>query len=387
MTIDEEHMDDGSDVDMVEDAGVADDSSTTDQIRTEPDMMGLVMEMRTSADRLEELLLGGKRVLDHRQLAQLAGLSTSSTRKLWRALGFNRVPQGQVAFTLDDVKGLRRMSTPVRDGLMDDDAMLSIARAVGHTTDRLVVWQMEALVEYLSEERGLTEAEARQAALTEFELLLEPLEEMLVYTWRRNLAGVLGRLSTNVQSGLEIDNRQGWHDESMPLARMVGFSDLVSYTRLSQQMEPRQLADLVQRFQNLAHNVVATGGGRVIKTVGDEVFFAAESPQAGAEIAISLRDQIRADARLPQARIGMSWGRVLSRLGDIFGSTVNLASRLTAIARPGSVCIDGETARVLTAGGDAWRARAREEVSLQGFGEVRLFSLERGTAEPLEFEA
>nr|WP_272905405.1 adenylate/guanylate cyclase domain-containing protein [Sediminivirga luteola] len=171
----------------------------------------------------------------------------------------------------------------------------------------------------------------------------------------------------------------------MPLGRAVGFADLVSYTRLSQKMEPKELARLVQKFQNLAHNIVTSAGGRIIKTVGDEVFYAATTPTLGAQIAVTLAEAIRADPELPRARGGLAWGRVLSRLGDIFGSTVNLAARLTAIAEPGTVIVDPDTKAILDRG-DAWVLVPQDPVTLQGIGEITPYELRRGTADVMQLD-
>jgi adenylate cyclase len=344
-----------------------------------PDFDDTIYETRTAAERLEEILLDGKRVLDRREAAKLGGISTVSARKMWRALGMSQTNENDKAYTVSDAHALRMWAKPVADGLIDQDTALSLARAIGQTTDRLVVWQMETLVEFLTEEKGLSDPEARRDALQVVEDMIDPLQKMLIYSWRRNLAEVMGRLNVNVSDGLAMDNRQGWYDSSMPLARAVGFIDLVSFTRLSQQMEPRQLANMVQEFQGMAYNIVATGGGRVIKTVGDEVFFAASTPLAGAEIAMTLMERVTAAEGLPQARVGFVWGRVLSRLGDIFGSSVNLAARLTAVADPGSIFTDEETARVLSASDD-YVFEPRESISLHGLGETAVGEMKRGTA-------
>ncbi|GAA1849152.1 adenylate/guanylate cyclase domain-containing protein [Brevibacterium marinum] len=344
-----------------------------------------VYETRSAAERLEEILLDGKRVLDRREAAKLGGISTVSARKMWRALGMSQTDEAEKAYTVSDAHALRMWAKPVADGLIDQSTALSLARAIGQTTDRLVVWQMETLVDFLTEEKGLTDPEARRDALRVVEDMVDPLQMMLTYSWRRNLAEVMGRLNVNVSDGLAIDNRQGWYDSSMPLARAVGFIDLVSYTRLSQKMEPRQLANLVQEFQGMAYNIVATGGGRVIKTVGDEVFFAAETPLGGAEIAMTLMEKVSAAENLPQARVGFVWGRVLSRLGDIFGSSVNLAARLTAVADPGTIFTDEDTARVLSAS-DAYVFERRESLSLQGLGETGIGEMRRGTAARMQLD-
>ena len=344
-----------------------------------------VYETRSAAERLEEILLDGKRVLDRREAAKLGGISTVSARKMWRALGMSQTDGTEKAYTVSDAHALRMWAKPVADGLIDQGTALSLARAIGQTTDRLVVWQMETLVDFLTEEKGLTDPQARLDALQVVEDMVDPLQKMLTYSWRRNLAEVMGRLNVNVSDGLAMDNRQGWYDSSMPLARAVGFIDLVSYTRLSQKMEPRQLANLVQEFQGMAYNIVATGGGRVIKTVGDEVFFAAETAMCGAEIAMTLMERVTAAENLPQARVGFVWGRVLSRLGDIFGSSVNLAARLTAVADPGTIFTDEDTARVLSAS-DAYVFERRESITLQGLGETGIGEMKRGTAARMKLD-
>src|SRR5699024_7162757 len=306
-----------------------------------------IYELRTAAQHLEEVLIGGQRVLTRKEVAQLAEVSTLSARKLWRSLGQPRIPEGEAAFTVSDAAPLRRLADLVSSELVDEETALQLSRAIGQMTDRLVVWQMEAMVEFLIEEKGLSDSEARRTALDVFEDLIDPLQDLMVYAWRRNLAGALGRLNVNVEEGLEIGGASRGQDPTMPLARGIGFIDLVSYTRLSQQLDSRELSRLVKKCQVLAYNIVAAGGGKVIKTVGDEVFFAAETPLAGAEIAMTLLEQVQEDDSLPRCRVGYSWGRVLSRMGDIFGTTVNLAARLTAVADPGTVVTDTETARII----------------------------------------
>ena len=115
----------------------------------------------------------------------------------------------------------------------------------------------------------------------------------------------------------------------------MGFADLVSYTRLSQRLEERELALLVDRFGRRSSDVIAGAGGRLVKTIGDEVLFVADTPAAAATIGLELAEAMAADPELPDVRVGIATGTVLTRMGDVFGRTVNLASRLTALAAPG----------------------------------------------------
>jgi adenylate cyclase len=133
---------------------------------------------------------------------------------------------------------------------------------------------------------------------------------------------------------------------------------------------------VVQRFEALASSVVTAHGGRVIKTVGDEVLFVAIGAAPAAAIAIDLVEAMAEDDLLPDVRVGMASGRVVSRLGDVFGTTVNRASRLTAVARPRTVLVDDGIAGSLasTSGFEMWALRRR---TLRGIGPVTPWVLRR----------
>ncbi len=167
---------------------------------------------------------------------------------------------------------------------------------------------------------------------------MESMEQLLVYAWRRRLAAAVGRLGAGT-AGAEASSSE----------LTVGFADLVSYTRLAQRLEPRELSVLVRRFEGLAADVVAAGGGRLVKTIGDEVLFTTDDPVAGAQFALSLSERLAVDPVVPDVRVGLAHGPVLRSLGDVYGPTVNLASRLTALAQPGTVVTDPATAAMLGA--------------------------------------
>jgi len=290
----------------------------------------------TPARDLERRLRGGTRYLRRREVTKVAGVSLLSGRKLWRALGFPVVGDEETAFTIADARALRRMATLVRDGEIDEETAIALARALGQTTDRLVSWQVEALVEYLIRRHGTGGSESERM-IEVADALAEDLERLLVYAWRRQLAAAVSRLSTD----------RGSPEDPVSTELTVGFADLVSYTRLSQKLDQRELGHLVQRFEALASDVITGGGGRVVKTVGDEVLFTADDPISGAVIALTLSEQLAVDDVVPDVRIGLAHGVVLRSLGDVYGVTVNLASRLTTLAQPGTVVTDADTGSVL----------------------------------------
>jgi adenylate cyclase len=73
----------------------------------------------------------------------------------------------------------------------------------------------------------------------------------------------------------------------------------------------------------------------------------------------------------------MAYGTVLSRLGDVYGEPVNLASRLTSIARPGSVLVDRELATRLD-GDPRWRLRRVPPRPVRGYTLLHPMRLRRG---------
>jgi adenylate cyclase len=74
-----------------------------------------------------------------------------------------------------------------------------------------------------------------------------------------------------------------------------------------------------------------------VKTIGDEVMFVTDTIGTAAWIAVQLRERSVADDLLPETRAGIAAGHLVAREGDYFGPVVNLAARLTELARPGTV--------------------------------------------------
>lgn len=325
----------------------------------------------TPAADVQLRLLRGPRRWRRREVARAVGVSLLSARKLWRALGFPNVTDADVAFTDGDAEALSRVVTLVREGLIDEATAIAIARALGQTTDRLVSWHTEALLEHLAATGTHPQNPADAVAL--LDALAGDLEKLLVYSWRRQLAAVVARIADD----------PGGAGLAASAELTVGFADLVSYTRLAQRLQQRELGQLVQRFEGLASDVVTAGGGRVIKTVGDEVLFTADDAMAGAVIALSLSEQMAVDDVVPDVRVGLAHGPVLRSLGDVYGATVNLASRLTSLAQPGTVVTDPATAQLLAAepGLVLVQQRARQ---LRGIGQLRPLLVARaGPSAPL----
>jgi adenylate cyclase len=188
----------------------------------------------------------------------------------------------------------------------------------------------------------------------------------MMYAWRRHLAAAVGRVEA-----------LGAQDSDLhTLSATVGFADLVSFTRLTNGIDEEELAELVEDFETVCADVVAAGGGRVIKTLGDSVLFVASTADSGVDIACDIVDHVGSDAALPDVHVGLATGPVVMRLGDVFGPPVNMASRLTGVARRNRVICDQPTVDALVEP-DRFSQRALTERTVRGFGTVRPISIRR----------
>jgi adenylate cyclase len=318
------------------------------------------------------------RTLRRREVSAAAGVSLLSARRFWRAMGMPIAGEDEQAFGQADVDALGNVVQLVRDGLLDEPTALSMARAIGRSVDRLATWQVQLLAEHVAAQGPAATDDAagpdlRTARATAelFERIADDLEPLVVYAWRRQAASALERIVADA----EIEP-PGGEEQPHTTVRAVGFADLVQFTRLVRRLTERELAAMVQRFEALASDVITGHGGRVVKTVGDEVLFVVRPGPAAARIALDIAEVLGGDELLPDVRVGMATGPVVARLGDVFGTTVNRASRLTALARPGAVLVDVATVHTLAQVPDIEVQQLRGR-TLRGIGHVVPWVLRR----------
>jgi adenylate cyclase len=300
-------------------------------------------------------------------VADLAGVPVYRARRFWRALGFANVGDDAVEFTDADVDALMLLLRLVTEELFEERHVLLLARSLGRATARLAESQAELSTELL-DRVGVADEDRAQVLSRSVPDLLPDFERLLTYTWRRQLAASVGRVLQTEQDA--------------PAARLaVGFADLVGFTRLSRRLEELDLTRLVDRFEGRSADMVTAGRGRVIKTLGDSVLFVADSAQDGAEIALQLVEVHAGERTIPPLRVGVALGPVLARMGDVFGSTVNLASRLTSLAAPDQVLVDARMAAGLAAH-RRFQLSPVGPLAVQGFDEVTAFTLVRRPDDP-----
>ena len=302
-------------------------------------------------------------------VAGQSGLPEGLAERLWLALGFPSVGAGEPAFGDHDVAALVSLRQLMALGITDAGTSVQFARVIGSAMARVA----DAEVSAQPQQRA---SRAEQLAFADL-LLSEPdaffaqMSALLGYVYRRHLHAAARRAA--------LADRVDAVGAVMTLT--VGFADLVGYTALSSQLSDEALGYLVSRFEQLARDAVTTGGGRVVKMIGDEVMFVVEDPAAAARIALTLADVFADDDVLSDVRVGLACGPVLSQEGDYYGTVVNLASRLVNVAYPGTVVASQAIHDALQDDPElAWRSlRTRH---LKDLGSLPLWVLYRAGEEP-----
>jgi adenylate cyclase len=283
--------------------------------------------------QIEELLLGGELRYTRVDVQRITGVSGEFTHRLWRAFGYPHMADDTVAFTERDVAALYRIQRLMQEDVLAEEDVIRLVRAVGQTMTKLAEWQVDVLTSKLAGDPAEPPSvESVEQIIELAEKHITDFEPLIVHAWRRQLAAAGTRAMAMAA-----------HERDVIPARTqatIGFADMVSFTQMSRELGEMELARVVERFEETASDVVAANRGRLVKSLGDEVLFSADSPELGAEIALSIAETIKDETEVPDVRVGVAYGPVLPLMGDVFGTTVNLAARLTSIARPGAVVID-----------------------------------------------
>jgi adenylate cyclase len=309
-------------------------------------------------------VLGAPREFTSSQVSERVGIPTYRARRYWRALGFANVPEGDREFTNADISALSALLGLVSEGVLSETQAVELARSFGRAAGRLATSQAESFVKSL-DATGASGTERSLAVHERVDRRLPEFEKLLIYTWRRHLVVAMQRLQPHLST-------------NEPTKITVGFADLVGFTEMSRRLSEQELAAFVRRFESGTSDLVTGFGGRVIKSLGDEVLYVADAPVIAANIALEIVEKAR---RRPISgiRVGLEHGSVITHAGDVFGDTVNLASRLTTMAEPNHILLGPALAETL-AQYPAFRLTALPPINIRGFGTTMPSELNRATS-------
>ena len=308
-----------------------------------------------------------------RETSEKTGMDLDVLERIQRAMGLPTVddPDAQV-YLRADAEAASFAQKAIELGI-DPDQLVQITRVLGDGLSRAAEVMRYAVLATLLDPTAteLQIAKNSEALLREISPMLGPMiEEMLRFQLRHLM---------ETEAVTASERAEG---QRLPGARLVtiGFADLVGFTRLGEVVPPEDLEQLAHRLADLAHEV-AVPPVRFIKTIGDEVMLVSPDPAALLDAVLDLVDATEGDDDLPRLRAGVATGMAVSRAGDWFGSPVNLASRVTGAARPGSV-LASESAREAIGDDDRFTWSFAGARRLKGIkSEVKLFRARRTTTD------
>jgi adenylate cyclase len=262
------------------------------------------------------------------EVAEKSGLGLEFSRRLWRALGMADGGDHVVAFSDADVEAARTVAQFQAAGL-PEDALVVISQVLGQGSAQLAETLREVIGEMMLE-AGISERTLGLRFAEAGDQLVPMLIPMMGYVLQVHLRE---QIKTDVISQVELTTGQ------VEGARHVTvcFADLVGFTRLGERVPPAELSRAGRRLTELAVEV-ARPPVRLVKMIGDGALLVSSEPEPMVEAALELcrMADLHAGELLP-LRAGVADGPAVSQGGDWFGAPLNLASRVTEVARPGSV--------------------------------------------------
>jgi adenylate cyclase len=296
-----------------------------------------------------DLVLSRDATLSARDVARRSALDVDAVLAIYRDLGISVPDTNAPLFTEDDVTLVSQLAQAATTGIVSGQEVL---RVVAGATERIAEAAVAVYVQGPEEElrrRGATPLEHAERNAKATELAMH-IGVGLAQVFRHHMRQAIARQRVT-QSG--VSRRE--------LARLaIGFVDLVGSTTLQGRLDPAELGAQVTRFETRAFEVIAAGGGRLVKFIGDEIMVGALDPVAGCRIVLDLVDAFTDDGTQPRG--GLVFGEVLFRHGDYYGPVVNLAARLVDTAIPGEVLVDASVADEVKDDGLSFEPAGRRQV-------------------------
>jgi adenylate cyclase len=291
------------------------------------------------------------------EIEERTGLPADVLIRMRRLLGLPGAEPNERVFGEEEVAAAQSTKLFLEAG-MGEGAITEITRVLGEAMSRVAYTTVAAFADTFLH-AGDNEQDVAWRFATLAERLVPAFSPVLLAAYEAHLRESVQR-GVISQAELEAGHLAGEQEIA------VCFADMVGFTALGGQLEAQELGNVVTKFGELAAEV-AESDVRLVKTIGDAAMLSSPEPAPLVRAALSLLDAVE-EAELPSVRAGVAYGRALPRSGDLFGHAVNLASRVTGIARPGSVLCTAEV-----------RDSARDEFDWTYAGRHRM----KGLGEPL----
>ncbi len=276
-----------------------------------------------------ERVLGGAPCYTVEDLARESGQSADLLLAERRAMGLPVPERDARVYGEDDLEAARRGGR-FREAGFPEESALEVLRVVGASMSRVAEAMRGAAAEALARP-GDTEKDLG--------LRLAEFADFASGNWADLLSYVLRQQLLEQVRGDVITRAEAAAGHVIPGTQEVGvaFADLVGFTRLGERRPVDELGAVAERLAEMA-DAVAEPPVRLVKTIGDAAMFVSPEPGALLDATLTLVAAAEDEGeQFPQLRAGVALGPALARRGDWYGHTVNVASRVTGAARPGSV--------------------------------------------------
>ena len=292
------------------------------------------------------------------EIAELSGVDQDLLERNWQALGMVAAPDGEPFQTKDDLEAAHRLRTYLDAGL-SPEMVVANARVIALTMSQFAAANREGVAALASDEATELELSERFKAVAQS--LVPLVGPTLEHAYKLHLREQIRHAVIVAPDDAETGGDQ----------ITIAFADLVGFTRLGERLAPDQLGAVSGRLAELGSEV-SGGPVRLVKLIGDAVMFGSTDPRAMLDAVLDLVDAAEAEPEgFPPLRAGVALGPAVSSGGDYYGRAANIASRITAVARPSSVLV---TEDVRDALGDAFQFHSAGHKSLKGIdGAVHLF--------------
>lgn len=306
-----------------------------------------------------------------RDICESTGIELGVLQRMQRAIGLPRIDDPDAAvLPRADAEAVKHAKTFLDVGYDPEDAV-AVMRVLVESLGPAAAMMREAALKTLLRP-GSSEIELAQATEQLAKVALPSLAPMMDDLMRMEL-----RRSVENEAVNAAERAAGTLPGARPVS--VAFADVAGFTRLGEALPAEGLERVASRLADLAHEV-AIAPVRFVKSIGDAVMLVCPEP---ALLLTAILDLAAAAANdLPPIRIGVASGSAITRAGDWFGSPVNLASRVTDSARPGTVLAAESTREAVgNVGNFEWFFEGARR--LKGVrDEVKLFRVERANGSP-----
>lgn len=290
-----------------------------------------------------------------REIEERTGVPAELLLGIRRRLGLPAAAPDDRVFGEEDVAAARSTKLFLDAGI-DEETMGEISRVLAEAMARLAVTTTAVFVDTF-----LHPGDSEDDVALRFTSLAEQLAPAMGPVLE---AAYAAHLREAVRQGMiGRAERQAGHAVAEQSAT-VCFADLVGFTTLGAEVDAEELGGVAARFSEMSMHA-AEPPVRLIKTIGDAAMLVSNDPAPLVGAALALIEAAQ-EADLPSVRAGIAYGPAQVRAGDYFGQAVNLASRVTGIARPGSVLCTREV-RDAVADRFDWSFAGRHR--LKGVGE------------------